>query len=189
LKEQIKIQNYYSMKRFIPILITALFSTLSFAQVAHFPIVSDFGGIYEIEDAVLPNAEMEYKIVIDLKTLQRDKESINPGLNNVARMMNLHGIGGVKAENLDVAIVIHGSATDVIIDNEAYQKRYELDNPNIALIAALKKAGAQVYVCGQSLLARQYARDEVNENVDVALSMLTTFTTYVHNGFAPLVFN
>ena len=159
------------------------------AQEAQFPIVSEFGGIFEIEGAAPLHSEMEYKIVIDLKTLQRDKESINPGLNNVARLMNLHGLGGVKAENLDVAVVVHGGATDVIIDNEAYQKRYELDNPNIELIAALKDAGAKVYVCGQSLLSRQYARDEINEDVTVALSMLTTYTTYVHKGYAPLVFN
>ncbi len=178
------------MKFFPKLLI--LFFAVSFslnAQEAQFPIVSEFGGIYEIDDAMPLNSEMEYKIVIDLKTLQRDKESINPGLNNVARLMNLHGLGGVKAENLNVAVVVHGSATDVIIDNEAYQNRYEVDNPNIALITALKEAGAKVYVCGQSLLSRQYSRNEINEDVTVALSMLTTYTTYVHQGYVPLVFN
>lgn len=166
-----------------------MMTNLAIAQEAQFPIVSEFGGIYGIEGSASLDSEMEYRIVIDLKTLQRDKESINPGLNNVARLMNLHGLGGVKAENLDVAVVVHGGATDVIIDNEAYQKRYELDNPNIELISALKEAGVKVYVCGQSLLSRQYARDEINEEVTVALSMLTTYTTYVHKDFVPLVFN
>ncbi len=177
------------MKRFLLFFFVALITISAKAQVAQFPIVKDFGGIYEIEGATELDSEMTYNIVIDLKTLQRDKESINQGLNNVARLMNLHGLGGVRPENLDVAVVVHGSATDVIIDNDAYQKRYELDNPNIALITALKEAGARVYVCGQSLLSRQYARDEINEEVIVALSMLTTYTTYVHQGYVPLVFN
>lgn len=177
------------MKTLVSAFLFVVISNTVLAQEAKFPIVSDFGGIYEIENTVLPNSEIEYKIVIDLKTLQRDKESINPGLNNVARLMNLHGLGGIEAEKLDVAVIVHGGATDVIIDNEAYQKRYELNNPNIALISALKEAGAKIYVCGQSLLSRQYARDEVNEEVSVALSMLTTYTTYVHEGFVPLVFN
>ena len=126
-----------------------------FAQEAQFPIIKGYGGIYEIPNAVLPNADSEYKIVVDLKTLQKDKGSLNLGLNNVARMMNLHGLGGVKAENLKVAIAIHGGATDIIIDNAAYQKRYGVDNPNLELIATLKEAGVEVYVCGQSLIARK----------------------------------
>ena len=162
---------------------------LSIAQEAYFPIVENFGGIYEIEDAVLPDSELEYKIVVDLKTLQRDKESINPGLNNVARMMNLHGSEGVDAEHLKVAVVVHGSATDVILTNEAYKKRYELDNPNLALIDELRKAGAEIYVCGQSLLSRKYANEEVNNRVQIGLSMLTVFTTHIMNGHVPLVFD
>ncbi|MCR9133301.1 MAG: DsrE family protein [bacterium] len=177
------------MKFFLSLLIAILFVIPTIAQEAQFPIIESFGGIYKIEGATSLDSQMEYKIVIDLKTLQRDKESINPGLNNVARMMNLHGLGGVNAENLDVAVIVHGGATDIIINNEAYQKRYELDNPNIELIATLKEAGVNIYVCGQSLLSRQYARNEVNEDVIVALSMLTTFTTYMHNGYVPLVFN
>jgi intracellular sulfur oxidation DsrE/DsrF family protein len=57
------------------------------------------------------------------------------------------------------------------------------------LIDALKEAGAEVYVCGQSLLARQYAFGSVNPEVKTGLSMLTTYTTYVQNGYVPLVFD
>lgn len=170
-------------------LLIILTSIPSFAQEAQFPIVEGFGGIYEIPNAVNPNSEMVYNIVIDLKTLQRDKESLNPGLNNVARMINLHGLGGVKAENLSVAVVIHGGATDVVLDNEAYQRRYELDNPNLELIDVLKSKGVNIYVCGQSLLSRKYERTEVNPEINIGLSMLTVFTTYMHNGYVPLVFN
>ena len=169
-----------------------VFITLSYsalAQEAKFPIVEGFGGIYEIDGAINPETDLEYKIVIDLKTLQRDKESINPGLNNVARMMNLHGLGGVTPENLSVVVVIHGGATDVILDNQTYKSRYELDNPNIELIEALKEAGTEIFVCGQSLLARNYALDSVNKEVKIGLSMLTTFTTHMHKGYVPLIFD
>ena len=158
------------------------------AQEAQHPIIPIYGGIYSIEGAVNPDPEMEYSIVIDLKQLDRDKESVNRGLNNVARMMNLHGLGGVKAENLNVAVVIHGGATDLILTNEAYQERYEIDNPNLELIDILKEAGVELYVCGQSLLSRGYAQSEVNPQITIGLSMLTVFTTYMHNGYVPLVF-
>lgn len=170
-------------------LLLLLFSAEINAQEAQFPIIENFGGIYEIPDSIDPEPDMEYNIVIDLKTLQRDKASLNPGLNNVARMMNLHGLGGVKAEDLNVAVVIHGGATDLVIDNNAYQKRYEMDNPNLELIDTLKEAGIEIYVCGQSLIAREYAFDELNPQIKKGLSMLTVFTTYMNNGYKPLVFD
>lgn len=171
------------------ILLLSLFFSGLMAQEAKYPIIKNFGGIYEIPNSVDPVPDTEYNIVIDLKTLQRDKASLNPGLNNVARMMNLHGLGGVKAEDLNVAVVIHGGATDLVIDNKAYQKRYELDNPNLELINTLKEAGVELYVCGQSLIAREYAFDEVNTRIKKGLSMLTVFTTYMNTGYKPLVFD
>lgn len=171
------------------IVFSFLFIANSHAQEAKHPIVPTFGGIYEIPGSVQPEADQAYRIVIDLKTLQRDKESINPGLNNVARMMNLHGLGGVQKDSLYVAVVIHGGATDVIIDNDAYQQRYELDNPNLELIDTLINSGAKIYVCGQSLLARNYAMNEINPKITIGLSMLTVFTTHVQQGFVPLVFD
>lgn len=177
------------MKYSVTIFIVLVCTGNAFAQKGANPIIKNYGTIYEIEGAINPDSEIEYKIVVDLKTLQRDKESINPGLNNVARMLNLHGLGGVKAENLNVAVAIHGGATDVILNNEAYQKKYELDNPNLKLINELKEAGVELYVCGQSLLARKYEHEEVNSQVKIGLSMLTVVTTYMHKGYHQMVFN
>lgn len=160
-----------------------------YAQEAQHPIVKDFGGIYEIENSINPDPDLEYKIVVDLKTLQSNKKVINPGLNNVARMMNLHGLGGVKAENLKVVVVVHGSATETILNDERYYRKNNTDNPNLELIDALTEAGAGFYVCGQSLLARNYKQEEVNTKVKTGLSMLTVVTTHLHNGYHLLVFD
>lgn len=179
------------MKRLLSltlIVLCAAFNGLH-AQEAQMPIVKGFGGIYEIPGAALPDTGHDYKIVVDLKTMQRDKESINPGLNNVARMMNLHGLAGLSQDQIQVAVVVHGGTTDAILTNDAYQKRYEVDNPNLELIEALKTAGTKIYVCGQSLLARQYEMEEVNPEVTVGLSMLTTFTDHLYRGYMPLVFD
>lgn len=177
------------MKYSVTIFIVLVCTVNAFAQKGVNPIIKNYGTIYEIEGAINPDSEIEYKIVVDLKTLQRDKESINPGLNNVARMLNLHGLGGVKTENLNVAVAIHGGATDVILNNEAYQKKYELDNPNLKLIDELKEAGVELFVCGQSLLARNYEHEEVNSQIKIGLSMLTVVTTYMHKGYHQMVFN
>ncbi|WP_205617751.1 DsrE family protein [Balneola vulgaris] len=160
-----------------------------YAQQGANPIIKNYGTIYEIENTVKPDPSINYKIVIDLKTLQRDKESLNGGLNNVARMINLHGLGGVSNDNLNVSVVIHGGATDVVLNNDTYKLKYEFDNPNIPLIRELKEAGVKIYVCGQSLLARNYPIEEVNTEVEIGLSMLTVVTTHLHNGYHQMVFN
>jgi intracellular sulfur oxidation DsrE/DsrF family protein len=159
------------------------------SQEAQFPMVKGFGGIYEVSGAVEPDADLNYKIVVDLKTDQPEKAEINRGLNNVARMMNLHGLGGVKPESLQVAVVMHGNATNVMLKNEAYQEKYGTANPNLELIDALKEAGAELYVCGQSLRAREYDQEQVNPKVTIGLSMLTVVTTHMHEGYQLLVFD
>lgn len=179
------------LKKFPLLTISILISFISAinAQEAKHPIIKNFGGIYEIPDSIDPDEDRIYKIVVDLKTLQRDKSSVNPGLNNVARMINLHGLGGVDSDSLKVSVVIHGGATDVTLTDEAYRKRYEMDNPNIELLDELTEAGFEVYVCGQSLLARQYAYTEIDGNIRIGLSMLTVYTTHVLDGYVPLVFD
>lgn len=177
------------MNKIITVILFLMLSSSLKAQKGANPIVKNFGTIYEIENAVLPYQDREYKIVIDLKNLQTNKNSINAGLNNVARMMNLHGLGGVKPENLHVAVAIHGGATEIILNNEAYKKKNNTNNPNLELIKELKEAGVELYVCGQSLIGRNYDQDEVNKDVKIGLSMLTVVTSYMLDGYHQMVFN
>jgi intracellular sulfur oxidation DsrE/DsrF family protein len=171
-------------------LVLSLFYQLSLsAQEAQHPVVDGFGGIYEIPGSTNPDPDIHYKIVIDLKTNQPNKERVNVGLNNVARMMNLHGLGGVPAENLSVTVVVHGLATETILNHDGYRRKNGVDNPNIALIDAIEAAGAEVVICGQSLLGRGFPQSEVNTDVEIALSMLTKVTELQHKGYHLLVFD
>ena len=94
------------------------------AQTPSNLIVADYGTISDIDNVVDPNADLEYRIVIDLKAASPDPSRINPGLNNVARMLNLHAAGGIKPENLKVTTAIHGSATYTVLDNVGYREKY-----------------------------------------------------------------
>ena len=160
----------------------------SFAQ-AQYPVVKDFGGIYQIDEStVLPDSTLDYNIVIDVFSGPRSPHQLNPALNNVARMLNLHAVGGVPAQNLNVVLAIHGDATVAILNNERYEKEYEMANPNTLLIKALAEAGIKMTVCGQSLIGRDIDTREVREEVEIATSMLTTVTTYQLKGYAFLRF-
>lgn len=182
-------QTHLKTSCLIALLFTLMTVHSAHSQQAKYPIVKDFGGIYEIPGSENPDSKITYKIVIDLKTNQPHKDQMNPGLNNVARMMNLHGLGGVSPENLLVSVAVHGGATEIILNNESYREKNGVDNPNLELIEALKKSGAELYVCGQSLLARGYEHGEVNDEITIGLSMLTVVTTHMHQGYKLLVFD
>jgi intracellular sulfur oxidation DsrE/DsrF family protein len=168
------------------ILIAAGHSLLG--QVKSSEVIKDFGIIWAIKEAKQPNPNLEYKIVIDLKTTISDPEQINAGLNNVARMLNLHAAGGIAPESIKVAVAVHGGATPLVLTNEGYETKYGIKNPNLELIKQLTEANVEIFICGQSLIGRNYAFESVNPEIEIALSMLTVVTEKTTVGYQLLVF-
>lgn len=163
--------------------------TFSFGQNRVNPVVENFGGIYDIPDAsVKPDPNLEYKVVVDVYGGSDDKEKIDRSLNNVARMLNLHVVGGVDANNMKVVLAVHGGSTFSILNDETYNTKFGVDNPNTPLIRELKEAGVKLTVCGQSLKGRSIESNQVNKDVELATSMLTTVTMYQMLGYSLLKF-
>lgn len=164
-------------------------SNFALAQKAQFPIVKGYGGIFDIPDAVeKPDPSMKYRIVVDIVTADQDPKVLSTSLNNVARMINIHAIGGVPKENIEVVLGIHGMMAFAIQDNESYKKRYGVDNPNLGLLKALDEAGVKMFVCGQSMVARNIPKETLAPEIQIATSMLTVLTTYQLKGYAAFRF-
>jgi intracellular sulfur oxidation DsrE/DsrF family protein len=164
-------------------------SSTTFSQIRIYPLIKNFGGIFDIPYAQeKPDPTMEYNIVIEVERAIDYADSINWALNNVARLLNIHVMGGVKPEKLHVVLAIHGGAAYSIMNNDAYRAKYKVDNPNTALLDELEKAGVKIFVCGQSLIARKIDRMKLVPQVKIASSMLTTLTTYQLKGYAALKF-
>lgn len=180
------------MKNFLQITFFGLILLFTFqiqAQTPQFPIVKGFGGIYEIPNATeRPDPSLEYKIIVDLASGAEDNKQISRWVDNVARMMNLHGLAGVPKEKIKVKVIIHGGAIFTLLTDENYQGRFEVSNPNLQVFEALKEAGADIYVCGQSLIARNLKASDLWPGVTIAHSALTTITTYVPQGYVLLKF-
>ncbi|MFY0629472.1 MAG: DsrE family protein [Flavobacteriaceae bacterium] len=176
------------MRVLLILLLSLSFGSLLGQTNYQHPVIKKFGGIYPIDQAtVIPDAKQKYNIVIDVFSGE-DVTKLNAALNNVARMINLHAIAGVHRDSINVVLAIHGNATKTVLNNDAYESRYKVKNPNYDLIIALKEAGVKLTVCGQSLIGRKIDLDEVNENVELATSMLTTVTNYQLKGYAFLRF-
>ncbi len=176
------------MKHLLSALLTITL-TACIAQKRVNPVIKNFGGIYDIPEAtVKPDPNQEYKIVIDVYGGSEDKSKIDRSLNNVARMLNLHAVGGVSPEKMSVVLALHAQSTYSIMDNDSYRKKFGSENPNIKLVEELNEAGVKITVCGQSLKSRNVKGNRLLSEVEIATSMLTTVTSYQMKGYQLLKF-
>lgn len=158
---------------------------INYSQSRVYPIIKSNGGIYTVPDAVeQPDPTMDYKIVIDLASGSQQPGEINQGLVNIARMINLHSIGGVSKDKLSVVVAVHNEASYSIMDNDSYRQRFKTENPNLDLYSELSKAGVKIFICGQSIMARNIDRTRIIEQAGIATSMLTVLSTYQLKGYA-----
>ena len=170
-------------------LILLFTSVFGYAQELRNPVIENYGGVFELPYEVLkPDPNLKFKIVIDVYSGADKASELNTALLNVARMLNLHSVGGVPPENMDVVLAIHAEAAYSVMNNAEYRKKYGVDNPNLGLITELKSAGLKLYICGQSLVVRKIDKDKLAPEVEIALSMLTTVTTHQLMGYAFMKF-
>lgn len=155
------------------------------AQDPRNPVIAPFGKIAPAPGAAMqPDPKLDYRVVFEISKASPASDKPNPSLEKVARFINLLAAGSVKPENRHVLAIVHGPATELVLDHDAFRARHKRDNPNIALIEALARAGVEVHVCAQALAGQKIARDEVSPAVVIDLSALTTLTTLELKGWS-----
>jgi intracellular sulfur oxidation DsrE/DsrF family protein len=152
--------------------------------------IKDFGQVFKIaEPDLLLDKNTKYKVIFDVYTDEKNNKKFNASINTVARFINMHTENGIKPENLDIVLVLHGAATKNALSNEAYNKKFKVDNPNSELIDALTQDDVKVYVCGQSFSHRNYSKEELSKNIKMSLSALTALVYYQSQGYQLITFN
>jgi len=133
----------------------------------------------------LPDPKTDYKVVFADGQEAKNPGDINPMLPTIATYVNTLGKYGVPAEHRHIVIMFHQRTPDIdiVMTNEAYRERYNRDNPNIAIIHALKQAGVDIRVCGQGLIARKIDGKQVNPDVQIDLWAMTTLVNLQLKGF------
>ena len=166
------------------VVVTAALAAQTPAPPAKGPVVADFGAVYVVPNPGLPTPMLqELKIRFDVSETPADVKAVSPQLETAARFLNMHAKAGVSPERLKVAVVVHGDAAKDMLSNEAYRKRHGIDNPNLALLEALKRAGARLYLCGQSAGSRGIAASEMAAPVQMALSAMTAHLVLNAEGY------
>ncbi len=175
------------MRRIVCLLISTVMVLFAAAQNKVNPVIKNFGTVTEVPYSVEnPDPKMDYKIIVEVNSDNPKPEIVHEFFDKVASVVNLHALGGVPANKFHLVMVIHGPAAQFILNNENYQKKFGKDNPNIPLFKELTDAGVKIFVCGQSLNKRNIPKEAVTPEVKVALSAITTLTTYQLKGYSVL---
>ena len=176
------------------IIISAVFlglssSFISFASPWEYPVIKGYGPVQPLpKAAVQPDKHLKYKVLFDITHAAKEVGKVNPGLDHVARFINVMASGGIRPEKMSLVAVVHGDATPLILKNDLFKEKFGQDNPNIKLIDDLKKAGVKLYVCGQALTDDNFKPEWVNPEIVLSLSALVAVPTFQLKGYAYLPF-
>lgn len=147
------------------------------------PYIKDFGPTLNNVVQTHPLSGNErFKVAFDIGA-QGDNETPNRQLVSAARFLNMHVKAGVPAENIEIAIVVHGKASFDLLNDEAYDEKYLVSNPNTALLKVLLEKGVQIAVCAQSAGFMGIANEDLLPGVEVALSAMTKHALLQQQGF------
>jgi intracellular sulfur oxidation DsrE/DsrF family protein len=135
-------------------------------------------------ESVAKDPTMDYKVVFDVNKAAPGADEVNPALKAISQLVNTLAKAGVPADHRHIAIVIHQGATKMILGNDTFKARYEgHDNPDLALIRAMTKAGVKFYVCGQAVLANKIEPKTIVPEVELTLWALTTIINLELRGY------
>jgi intracellular sulfur oxidation DsrE/DsrF family protein len=150
------------------------------------PLVPGYEAARDLPGArELPDPNVDYKVVFADGQDAKNPGDINPMLPTIATYVNTLGKYKVPAEHRHLVIMFHQRTPDIdiVMSNDAYKARYGRDNPNIAIIHALKQAGVDIRVCGQGLIGRKIEPAQVNPDVQIDLWAMTTLVNLQLKGY------
>jgi len=151
------------------------------------PVIEQFGPVYDVPSIGFKlDPEIRYRSVMDVSASPESAAELNRSIESAARFLNMHARAGVPASNLELAVVLHGSAGKDALSDKAYAIRFGTNNPNTQLLHALKEAGVEIYLCGQTAGFRGFAAEELNPVVSLATSAMTVLTRLQVEGWALL---
>lgn len=167
------------------LLLTALMTAKVASAEPAFPLIKGYGAIQSSDHAgERPDRALRYRVVFNVTKTASEPAKVNPSLEKVARFLNLLAADGVQPRRGDIVAIVHGTATPLVMTNDAYRSKFGTANPNLELIRRLTEAGAEVHVCSQALFGNHIERSSVAELVEVDLAALVTIANLQLRGYA-----
>lgn len=152
------------------------------------PVIRDFGPVYPVQNPDFATDMGPRRVVFEVAVGGPDTGGVNPRLETLARYLNMHAQAGVRPEDMELAVVVHGTAGQDLLGQEGYRARNGADNPNYELVQQLVGAGVDVILCGQTQMHRGLRRDQLAPGIQVALSAMTALVTLQGAGYELIPF-
>jgi intracellular sulfur oxidation DsrE/DsrF family protein len=147
------------------------------------PAIEGYGPIIAVDTPEgAPKTNQSYTLIYDLAD-GKLKDGVNFGLWKMARMINLLHQGGVSKADIKIVGVIHGGATDIILQSEHYKAKHQTENPNITLIQRLTDYGVRLYFCKQGATSRKITDAMALPVIMPAVSAMTVIANYQLKGY------
>lgn len=169
-------------------LATIVFTGFAAAQeLSTGPVIENFGPAANMPETSFNLVSgTQYRLLFDVASGSKDEHALNRRLESAARFLNMHARAGIDPNDLRIEIITHGGTTWDALSNSAYRERFGQDNPNIALLEALGKAGVVIRQCGQSMAFNGIAESELAPQVGMAVSAMTAIVRRQSEGWAVL---
>ena len=153
------------------------------------PVIKNFGPVFPLPENAFNLAEnTRYKVSMDVSGTGDFVEDKNRSIESAARFLNIHARSGIDTENIEFALIVHGEATKDLLSDKAYEARYEVPNPNTAMIDELNAAGVKIYLCSQSAAYKKFGYDAFNPAVTMAVSAMTAHVRLQKEGYQLIPF-
>jgi len=138
--------------------------------------------------AVAPDKGHKYLAIFDATRRAEKPTELLPALNMAGSELNAFGVAGVPLSHVRFAVVFHGSALAGILDEAHYRAKFGVSNPNLAVLEQFRKAGVELFVCGQNLASEHVDPATLAPGVTVASDALIVLIAYQNRGYALLSF-
>lgn len=152
-------------------------------------VIPEADGYVDIPGAaVRPQMTRVYRVVFDATRAADQPNQLVPALNMAGSELNALGAIGAPLGNAKFVVVFHGAAINGILTETAYRAKYGVSNPNLKVLAKMRRLGVELYVCGQNLAFENIDAKTITPEVKVASDALIVLMTYQNKGYALLSF-
>lgn len=151
--------------------------------------IPEAGGYIPIPNAaVFPEKKRTYRAVYDATRAAKEPTQLVPAISMAGAALNAFAATGVPLAKARFAMVFHGPAMDGVLVDTQYRLKYGVANPNLKVLAELRKAGVELFVCGQNLAHDNIDPGSVSPDVRLASAAQIVLMTYENDGYALLSF-
>lgn len=147
------------------------------------PVFEGFGPTAAVQTDIPLAKDTQFKVAFDL-VKKADPGKLNRTIESAARFINMHVAAGVPAENIKLAIVVHGGASVDLTKQSLYGTRNDgAANGSADAIATLQKHGVTFHLCGQSAAAHKITNADLLPGVKMDLSAMTAHALLQQKGY------